>query len=46
LNEKDLPLLMQFQTFFGGIGTLTYDKGDVVGLHHLWLLNYQIPGTP
>jgi hypothetical protein len=28
LNKKDLPLLMQFQQFFGGIGTITYDKAD------------------
>ena len=28
LNKKDLPLLMQFQIFFGGIGTITYDKAD------------------
>jgi len=28
LNKKDLPLLMQFKKFFGGIGTITYDKAD------------------
>ena len=28
LNKKDLPLLIQFQIFFGGIGTITYDKAD------------------
>jgi len=28
LNEKDLSLLMQFQTFFGDIGTITFDKAD------------------
>jgi len=28
LNEKDLPLLMQIQKFFGGIGTITSDKAD------------------
>jgi hypothetical protein len=28
LNKKDLPLLMQFHFFFGGIGTITYDKAD------------------
>jgi hypothetical protein len=28
LNKKDLPLLMQFQQFFGGISTITYDKAD------------------
>jgi hypothetical protein len=26
LNEKDLPLLLQIQEFFGGIGTITYSK--------------------
>jgi len=47
LNEKDLPLLMQFQTFFGGIGTLTYDKADNAWIYSVSsvteLLNVIIP---
>jgi len=47
LNEKDLPLLIQFKKFFGGIGTITYDKADNAWIYSVSsvtkLLNVIIP---
>jgi len=47
LNEKDLSLLMQFKTFFGGIGTITFDKADNAWIYSVSsvteLLNVIIP---
>lgn len=33
LNARDLPLLKQIQEFFGGIGTLTYNKQTNVWIY-------------
>jgi len=47
LNKKDLPLLLQFKKFFGGIGTITYDKADNAWIYSVSsiteLLNVIIP---